>query len=240
MITKQLHSEHEPRSKILHNEIGVISLTSWTKRIASVGLTIFSIYRSCPNFHICLTLSLQEFPNKFYDLPDDVKCLCQRNILEILWVDENVKSLKKILYCIERYTSHPIISADDDLIYTCNYAKELYDLWRLNSNKICTINAEQPLHTNGTATLYFPGCFGDNPVDEMLNNPHRSVYEVADDGYYELLRAKYGIQVAYLRPHMIWEDRNGSEPLHDIYGKPGFIEKLREIQSIDLGRPIGL
>lgn len=234
------HSKHEPQSKSYNGEPAIISLTSWTKRIRGVGLTIFSILTQCPGYHITLTLSKEEFPNGMNDLPTDIQLLCKSKKIEILWTPGNRKSLKKVLYTIEHYPFVPVISADDDLIYTCNYANELYSLWKENPSKICTINAEEPLHTNGTATLYYPGCFGKTPITEMEDNRHLDVYMNADDGYYELLRARYNIKVAYLRPHKIWEDRNGACPLHDIYGKPGYLDMLRKIQSEDLGRPIGL
>lgn len=234
------HSSHEPLSKSYNGERAIISITSWSKRIHIVGKTIFSILSRCPKFHVVLVLSKKEFPHGLSDLPRDLQLMCKRKLIEILWTCENMKSLKKVLYTIEHYPFVPVISADDDLCYICNYAGELYDLWIKNPEKICTINAEQPLHTNGTATLYFPGCFGFTPIREMLNNKHLDIYTNADDGYYELLRARYNIKIAYLPPHKIWVDQNGTCPLHDIYGKPGYLDKLRQIQSADLGRPIGL
>lgn len=235
-----LHSIHEPLSKLYNGEKGIISLTSWTKRIHNVGQTIFSLLKHCSGFHITLVLSATEFPNGLKDLPRDIQLLSESKKIEILWVSQNLKSLKKVLYTIEHYPYVPVISADDDLIYTCNYANELYNLWVLNPSKICTINAEQPLHTNGTATLYYPGCFGRDPINELLNNKHLDIYMNADDGYYELLRARYNIKVSYLHPHTIWIDQNADCPLHNIYGKPGYLDYLRRIQSEDLGRPIGL
>lgn len=235
-----LHSVRDAHTKLYNNERAVISMTSWKRRISLVGETIFTILTNCPGFHIVLVLSTEEFPNRFDDLPDDLKMLGLHNLIEILWVSQNVKSLKKILYTLERYFAIPVISADDDLYYICNYANELYELWLAYPNHICTVNAQQPLYTNGTATLYYPGCFGSNPVSDMLANKHLNVYCNADDGYYELLRAKYNIPIAYLPPHKIWEDRNGESPLHDIYMQPGYLEHLRVVQSEDLGRPIGL
>lgn len=115
--------------KRYNGELGVISLTSWKGRINTVGFTIFSLHKSCPDFHIVLVLSVDEFPNKENDLPKDVLTLLHNNIFEILWVKRNYKAFKKILFTSELYKLVPVISADDDLIYVKNYAKLLYDKW---------------------------------------------------------------------------------------------------------------
>lgn len=235
-----LHSVRDEHTKPYRGEKAVISMTSWKRRISVVGETIFTILAHCPGFHIVLVLSTEEFPNRFDDLPTDLQLISSHKCIEILWVSQNVKSLKKVLYSMERYFTIPVISADDDLHYTCNYANELYELWLSHPKHICTINAQQPLYTNGTATLYYPSCFGTTPVADMLTNKHLDIYCNADDGYYEFLRAKYSIPIAYLPPHKIWEDCNRGSPLHDIYMKPGYLEQLRVVQSEDLGRPIGL
>ena len=45
MESNLIHSEHEPLSKSFNGEVGVISLTSWAKRIQNAGFTIYSIYK---------------------------------------------------------------------------------------------------------------------------------------------------------------------------------------------------
>ena len=217
-------------------ECAIISLTSWTARIRTVGITIFSLLQQCPGFHIVLVLSETEFPKKEVELPRDLQMLAAANKIEILWCRENLKSLKKILYTIDRYKNVPVISADDDCIYVCNYARELYDLWLQNPHKICTVNAPQPKHTNGTATLYYPYCFGDDVLTELRSNTHLDTYMHADDAYYEVLRDRYNCEIAYLPPHKIWETHNEVKPLHNFYGRPGFIDNMRAtIQYEDVG-----
>ena len=137
---------------------------------------------------------------------------------------------------MNKYKDVPVISADDDCLYMCNYAQELYDLWCRNPDKICTVNAQEPKHTNGTSTLYYPHCFGDDVLTELRNNKHLDTYMNADDAYYEVLRDIYKCKIAYLPPHKIWETHNDTDPLHNIYGKPGFIDNMRStIQYEDVG-----
>ena len=222
--------------KPYQGERAIISLTSWKDRISTVGLTIFSLMKQCPGFHIVLVLSEDEFPTKELELPMDIKVLAAREKIELLWCRENLKSLKKVLYTMDKYKDVPIISADDDCLYVCNYAQELYDLWQRNPNKVCTVNAQQPKHTNGTATLYFPHCFGDDVLSELRSNTHLDTYMHADDAYYEVLRDRYKCEIAYLPPHKIWVTHNDTEPLHNFYGRPGFIDNMRStIQYEDVG-----
>lgn len=81
--------------KTYNNEPAIISLTSWTARINTVGLTIYSLAKNCPGFHIILCLAVDEFPNKEHNLPKSLLLLAARNIVEILWVEKNMKSFKK-------------------------------------------------------------------------------------------------------------------------------------------------
>lgn len=227
--------------KQYNNERGIISLTSWKARINTVGLTLFSLYKQCPGFHIVLVLSEEEFPNKEKELPDTVMAFVNQDLIEILWVYKNYKSLKKVLFTMDKYPHIPVISADDDCLYICNYAEELYNLYLKNPNKICTINA--PInHTNGTSTLYYPHCFG-NPhkvISDLSTNKHLDVYMSADDGYYEILRKLHNSQIVYAPPHKIWEMHNDLQPLGAVYGNIEFMRNLRKIQSIDCNSDIGL
>jgi hypothetical protein len=99
----------------------VIALTSWKKRINTVGLTIFNLRCVCGrDFHIVLTLAEEEFPGKERELPEDLMRMNRAGIFEILWVKRNYKSFKKWLFASERYKTLPIITADDDCLYFCN------------------------------------------------------------------------------------------------------------------------
>lgn len=213
---------------------GIISLTSWKARIHAVGFTIWNLIQQCPGFHIVLVLSDEEFINKDDDLPYDIRLMLRFNKFELLWVHKNVKSLKKILFTLDKYPDVPVISADDDCLYLCNYAQELYDVWCLDKTKIVSINAPQN-HTNGTATLWYPKCFGSNISEYMLNDEHLDLYMHADDAYYENLRAKFNCQVVYARPHQIWITHDDCSPLHNIYGNPIYFKRLRTQQVIDNG-----
>jgi len=139
----------------------VIALTSWKKRINTVGLTIFNLRCVCGrDFHIVLTLAEEEFPRKERELPEDLMRMNRVGIFEILWVKKNYKSFKKVLFAMDKYKTYPIISADDDCLYICNYANELYNKWLDNRTCVIRYNMynKNPnwYYTQGPCTIYPP------------------------------------------------------------------------------------
>ena len=69
----------------------VVSMTSWTKRIGNCKTAIGSLLNQnlMPDY-IELNLSLDEFPNKEFDLPIELTNLVSQNKnVEINWVDGN-------------------------------------------------------------------------------------------------------------------------------------------------------
>lgn len=148
--------------KMYNGEKAIISLTSWKERINAVTKTLYSLLKNCPDFHIVLVLSEEEFPLKEKELPEDLMLFVENDFIELLWVYKNYKSFKKVMFTMDKYRDVPIISADDDCIYTCNYAQILYDVW--NKNKKCCVsnkvfNAHNFIWTQGASTLYSPYCF---------------------------------------------------------------------------------
>jgi len=115
-------------------------------------------------FHIVLVLSEDEFPRKEEELPNDLNTLANKNYIEILWVKENYKSLKKVLFTMDKYRNVPVISADDDCIYTCNYAEILYNVWlKTNADTVTVLPSTPWKHTcqqYGDCTLHAPYCYG--------------------------------------------------------------------------------
>ena len=87
-------------------------MTSWTKRIQNCSYVINSILKNTvkPDT-IFLNLSVEEFPNKWNDLPYELIDLSQKNpIVKINWVyGTNTKSMKKV-FPILQYIE------DDDII----------------------------------------------------------------------------------------------------------------------------
>lgn len=143
-----------------HGEKAIISLTSWKARIDTVSKTLFSLIKQCPGFHIVLVLSEEEFPKKEAELPTSLMAFVNNNLIELLWVYKNYKSLKKVIPTMKIYNSVPIISADDDCIYTCNYAEQLYQASLKTPNiPIMYRKSRFPFCLCGPASLYPPVFF---------------------------------------------------------------------------------
>lgn len=145
--------EYESMGKEYSGEKACISLTSWKARINTVAKTLYSLIKMCPGFHIVLVLSKDEFPLMEKELPDNLMLFIENKLIELFWIRPNLKSFKKVLFTMDKYRDVPVISADDDCIYTCNYAQELYDKWKETKSDYVTYNLT-PTGTEGPATLY--------------------------------------------------------------------------------------
>lgn len=187
--------------KEYQGEKAIISLTSWKARINTVGKTIYSLIKNCPGFHIVLVLSEEEFPQKEKELPEDLMLFVNNNLIEILWVYKNYKSFKKVLFTMDKYSDVPVISADDDCIYTCNYAQELYDKWKETKTNIVDYNTPDPRYRH---TLTQGPCyFYENKNKELvsfaifnLSNINR--YGNQDDVYMSDIFKKYKMKQSYV------------------------------------------
>lgn len=171
-------------------EKAVISLTSWKARINTVYITLDSLIQQCPGFHIVLVLSEEEFPKMCKELPETLMNLVNREKIELLWVYKNYKSFKKVLFTMDKYRDIPIISADDDCIYTCNYAKYLYDKWLDNKTAFVSCwgrKTRNTFHLAGFGTLHPPFFYG---VDGLKKLNKNIISRNDDDAYYTAFRIK--------------------------------------------------
>ena len=176
-------------------ERAIISLTSWKARINTVGLTIFSLLRHCSEFHIVLVLSLDEFPHKMNDMPNDLLLLIKNKMLEIIWVKTNYKSFKKVIFTMYKYNRTPIISADDDCIYICNYAAELLNAY--NATQSIPINYRKSSFkycTCGPATIYPPRLY--NYIIEKFSSLEAP--GVQDDGFFSNIFRDINVQPLHI------------------------------------------
>lgn len=175
--------------KQYNGEKAIISLTTWRARIDTVGLTLFNLIKQCPGFHIVLVLSEEEFPQKEAELPDSVMAFVDQDLIEILWVFKNYRSFKKVLFTMDKYKGLPVISADDDCIYGCNYANKLYDFWQLNYKRNYIYYCS-PGEGSGWGYLFPPNIFKSIGIQQLEN-----VYTISpnDDLFYVTLANKMHI-----------------------------------------------
>jgi hypothetical protein len=191
-----------------------IALTSWKKRITTVGTTIFNLLHICgTQYHIVLTLSEDEFPSKEHDLPHDLVLMNKAHLFEILWVKKNYKAFKKWIFCSMKYPNVPIISADDDCIYLNNYAEILYAAWLKNKNNVISnepnikLSIELPC---GCGTLYPPRQKLRNAIEVVLTKPN--IVELNNDDMcigYILKKLNISISYAFTGYPLFHDDNDG-------------------------------
>ncbi|MGN1394850.1 MAG: hypothetical protein ACI4V7_12615 [Succinivibrionaceae bacterium] len=215
------------------NEKAIISLTSWKARINTVSKTLFSLLNQCPGFHIVLVLSEEEFPKMMDELPDNLKLFVDNELIEILWVYKNYKSFKKVLFTMDKYHDVPIISADDDCIYTCNYAQILYNTWLQHKDCIIT-NDGMPYRKfrlqwgRGPNTLYPPkfSYYTDFIIHIVANKIN--IFS-DDDCFYGVVAEKMKIHYIDLNKKSFYVFHTQIEPFHlKIKDSCNYINYFRE------------
>lgn len=218
-------------------EKAIISMTSWAARIATCSKTIFSLLTQCPGFHIVLVLSEEEFPKMMDELPDNLKLFVDNELIEVLWVFRNYKSFKKVLFTMDKYRDVPVISADDDCIYTCNYALELYDAWVKDKKSIFTfgLGANGLRHMKpwptGSKSLYPPNCFKDcwkQYIEEI------SLKTNDDDTFYSfMINEIFKLKIKSNCPgKKVYFFHNEISPMHSDKNKYGYDNAIKWINKI--------
>ena len=179
--------------KQYNGEKAIISLTSWKARITTVGLTLFSLYKRCPGFHIVLVLSEDEFPKKEAELPDNVMAFVNKDLIEILWVKKNYKAFKKVIFTIDKYKGIPVISADDDCLYTCNYAERLYTKWVQTKANVIRYTPRSKQITQGPCTLY---CLSPSLVQDFIGSlTDEQIKASQDDHVFSKFLTSHGVKI---------------------------------------------
>lgn len=103
----------------------IASLTSFPARIDDVWITIESIFQQeYKPSKVVLVLAEPEFPGR--KLPTSLERQIERG-LEVLWVQENTRSYKKLLPVRGKYPESYIVTFDDDIIYEPWRLRQLVD-----------------------------------------------------------------------------------------------------------------
>ena len=208
--------------KKYNDEKAIISLTSWRARINTVSKTLFSLLKQCPGFHIVLVLSEEEFPKMMDELPENLKLFVYNELIEVLWVYKNYKSFKKVLFTMDKYRDVPIISADDDCIYTCNYAQILFDEYVKTEFRFPIIFRKNSMqYMQGPCSLYPPYIFS-----SLIKNFNYDIINVeGDDDYYSKFFIKNKIKI-HMTEYMKYPCFFANEicPLHGSKNHPDWIK----------------
>ncbi len=114
----------------------LISMTTYSKRIDSVYLTIESLFsqKLMPD-RVVLWLCKDDIPD---GLPKSLKRLECRG-LEIKIINKNLRSYKKLSFLCENMSSFSfdcVVTADDDVFYPSYWLEKMYQKFLLDSNSV--------------------------------------------------------------------------------------------------------
>jgi hypothetical protein len=126
----------------------IVSLTSYGRRVrkcAQYSIMSVLMQKDIIIDKILLTLDKDNWNQN--NLPWAIKRLSQLGV-EILYV-EDVRSYTKLLPALSLYPNSVIITIDDDIYYSNNLIKELYNAYKLNSQTIISTKAKVPKIVEG-------------------------------------------------------------------------------------------
>lgn len=104
----------------------IVSFTTFTPRFKFVPTMIKSLLaQTFKDFRIVMTLYKDDVPN----LTDELKKFIDAGTIELLIADENLKPNLKYYYCMLKYHDIPIITVDDDRIYSPNLIEILVNTY---------------------------------------------------------------------------------------------------------------
>lgn len=142
----------------------IISLTSYPARIDTVHLAIRSILRQTVQADkILLWLSIEEFPNKYADLPQSLLLIKEAPSFMICWVDENLKPHKKYYYALQKFRDDIVITVDDDTYYESAMIETLLRSYKAHPTSISARNVHRIYAFKNIITPY---CTWSSKLDE--------------------------------------------------------------------------
>ena len=201
----------------------IVSLTTWKGRINDEDTfrTIFSLLnqKTKYKYRVVLTLSKEEFPNQYDELPEQLKLIYDNHLIDIIWADNNYKALKK-LYPVTKLYDCPVMTTDDDIICQDSIVERFMDEHVKNPDIVLS---ETGINSHG---LLLTGGFRLFPKDSLLDiSPEyfkTYFFNAEDDVYISLLMAFKGTKLKYLHTGLMKEiprKMNDSTALRHVYRK---------------------
>lgn len=198
--------------RLNEEETIIVSLTTFPARIERVWLVLESLLRQkkLPS-KIVLWLSQDQFPNREADLPRNLEFYRNRELIDIRFVDGDLRSHKKYYYAFREFPNDIIITVDDDLFYASTVIRDLMDLHAENPNVVCCLRAYEVLkvrnkglasyrewkllntafgpksslfHTSGGGTLYKKSFFSEEVLNEKV---FKKICFYADDVWLNMM-----------------------------------------------------
>ncbi len=108
--------------KQYNGEKYIVSFTSFGNRMVSAIKMIFSLTnQTYKNFHLVLTL----YKDDAEKMPEMLETLIDNELLELIVADQDLGPHLKYYYAMQKYWDKPIITLDDDRIYSVTEIEKL-------------------------------------------------------------------------------------------------------------------
>lgn len=222
----------------------IVSLTSFSKRINQVHLTIESLFQqSLKPDRIILWLSEEDFGAE--DIPEILRAQSKRG-LEVRLCAKDLGPYTKFYYSLLEFPEALILTVDDDVLYPPDMIDQLYraylkepsaihchraHLMKRNDNSglcpynewdfcVSSVGPDNCVFPTGVGgVLYFPGCFD----KEVLNkDAFLKLAPKADDVWLKAMSLKKGTMSKIVPDDREWEQRflfiEGSQKVGLKYG----------------------
>ena len=106
----------------------VISVASYGKRIETVSDMLLSLaFQQSYKCKIVLALPVGDFPHRWLDLPIDLLEVLDCLEIEVIWVEDDLKSHNKYYWAMLRYPDSYILTLDDDCYYPADEFRRLWE-----------------------------------------------------------------------------------------------------------------
>ncbi|SEA69281.1 hypothetical protein [Psychroflexus halocasei] len=146
-----------------------VTLTTFPERINKLWIVIECLLRqtSTPD-KILIWLSKEQFPNGFKNIPKSLMRYLNLNLIEIFFVDDDLRSHKKYYYAFQKFPQDVLITIDDDIIYPSNIIFDLLNLHEHYPDTICCLRGWKVLHNEDGEIIPYKdwdkisGLFGPN------------------------------------------------------------------------------
>lgn len=204
--------------KQYNGEKYIVSFTSFGERFNSAVQMLSTLaWQYYRDFHIVMTV----YKDDVKDIPASLQSLIDHNVLELIVADENLCPHLKYFYAMKKYWDKPIITVDDDRLYSQNTLLMLTRKYEtLNYKSIISNCATEMSATNGkldprdkwcvgprrllpniksyaamaegfAGVLYPPCCF--DKLEDEVQNIKQCLYD--DDLFLKVLELKQDLPV---------------------------------------------
>jgi hypothetical protein len=127
----------------------IVSLTSHGARLKYVGMAIYSVIKHA-RFHVVLTIYKDDVSN----IPTELDRMIKAGVVELIVSDVDLGPHLKYYWAMKRYKSTPIITIDDDCLYTDDFCDSMITAYNKYPNAVSCRRAHLITISNGIVNPY--------------------------------------------------------------------------------------